>query len=251
MEKLPNNTAGVGQSLIGNVLSAINRRHFMRYLGRTAAAGAAAGVALSACKSELVDPTVTGSARLGDVIDLGDIGYNDTTVLNFAYTLEQLESAFYTQVMMTPYAGMNGYEKALLTEIRDHEINHRELFKTVLGSAAIPMITPNFSRIDFNNRLVVLQTARTFEAIGTSAYNGTGKLLKSADNLALAGKIVSMEARHVSILSELISPMTGYFAGNDIVSKDSGLGEARTPEECLTLARPYIQETINGRNLRA
>ncbi|MBD2702437.1 ferritin-like domain-containing protein [Spirosoma sp. BT702] len=239
MEKLPHDPTDTQ-------LTGVGRRNFMRYLGTSAAAG----VILSACHTELVDPTQQGSGRLGDTIDLGDIGYNDTTVLNFAYALEQLESAFYTQVMMTPYANMNGYERAVLTEMRDHEINHRELYRTLLGSAAIPNLTPNFSSVNFNNRTSVLLTARTFEAIGTSAYNGSGRLLKNPDNLALAGKIVSMEARHVAILSELLGPMTAYFAGNDIVSKDTGLGEARTPEEVLALARPYIQETINGKNAR-
>ncbi|GAB3695309.1 hypothetical protein GCM10027592_17330 [Spirosoma flavus] len=246
MEKLQHDPTDQKQGLTDSDFATFGRRNFLLYLGTSAAAG----VALSACQSELVDPTTRGAGRPGETIDLGDIGYNDTTVLNFAYTLEQLESAFYTQVMLTPYAGMNGYERQMLMEMRDHEINHRELYRTLLGSAAIPNITPNFSMVNFNNRTSVLLTARTFEAIGTSAYNGSGKLLKDPENLALAGKIVSMEARHVAILSEMLSPMTAYFAGNDIVSKDTGLGEARTPEEVLALARPYIYETINGKTAR-
>ncbi len=36
-----------------------------------------------------------------------DLGKGDFGVLNYAYALEQLESAFYTQVIATPYARMS------------------------------------------------------------------------------------------------------------------------------------------------
>ena len=197
MENQWKNPTDVSQGLTGKKSAAVGRRIFMRYLGATAAAG----VVLSACKNEVMDPVASrGAGRVGDVIDLGDIGYNDIGVLNYAYALEQLESAFYMQALMTPYAGMNAYEKIQLTDIRDHEISHRELFKKALGSAAIPDLTPNFSSINFSSRDAVLGTARIFESVGISAYNGAGKLLKSADYLMLAGKIVSVEARHTSII---------------------------------------------------
>ena len=245
MERLSNDPTATPIGLSGKESAALGRRLFLRYIGATAAAG----VALSACKNELVDPAVaTGSARAGDVIDLGDIGYNDAGVLNYAYALEQLEAAFYIQVIKTPYSGMNDYERAVLTDIRDHEIIHRDFFKVALSSAAIPGLTPNFSSIDFGSRMSVLQTARTFESVGVSAYNGAGRLLKNPDYLTLAGKIVSVEARHTAIISELISPMTSSFAGDDIVDPTSGLGQARTPAAVLALVRPFIQETINGRN---
>ncbi|GAB3690175.1 hypothetical protein GCM10027592_07270 [Spirosoma flavus] len=246
MENLPKDTTDISQLLTGKTSAALGRRVFLRYLGATAAAG----VALSACHNEIDDTVARGAGRAGDVIDLGDIGYSDVGILNYAYALEQLEAAFYTQVMMTPYSGMNGYEMAQLRDIRDHEISHRELFKAALGSAAIPGLTPNFSSINFSSRASVLGTARVFEAIGVSAYNGAGNLIKNVDYLLLAGKIVSVEARHTSIISEMLNPMTSSFAGNDIVAPSTGLGEARMPEEVLTLVRPFVQETINGKNYR-
>ncbi len=243
MEKLPNQP-DVSQLLTGKESAAVGRRIFLRYIGATAAAG----VALSACQNEIVDPTTRGAARAGDVLDLGDIGYSDVGVLNYAYALEQLEAAFYIQVMMTPFAGMNGYERQVLSEIRDHEIIHREFFKAALSSAAIPGLTPNFSSINFNSRASVLGTARTFESVGVSAYNGAGRLLKSADYLTLAGKIVSVEARHTAIISELLNPMTNSFAGDDLVDPVSGLGQARKPSEVLKLVQPFIMETVNGKD---
>ena len=65
MEKQPNDPMVTMEGLSGKASAALGRRVFMRYLGATAAAG----VALSACHSELVDPT-TGAARPGDAVDL-------------------------------------------------------------------------------------------------------------------------------------------------------------------------------------
>lgn len=247
MEKLSNDPMErLPQGLSGKASAALGRRVFMRYLGATAAAG----VALSACQSQLVDPVATGSARAGDVLDLGDLGSNDVGVLNYAYALEQLEAAFYTQVAMTPYTGMTQMEWNILTDIRDHEIAHRELFKKALGAAAIPGLTPNFSGINFKDRMSVLGTARVFENIGVSAYNGAGQLIMSADYLTLAGKIVSVEARHAAIVAELIFPRTNRFAGDDIIFPMTGLEESRNPEEVLQIVQPFIQEKINGKFLR-
>ena len=52
--------------------------------------------------------------------------------------------------------------------------------------------------MDFNSRDSVLKTARTFEDLGVAAYNGAGQLLERGEYLLLAGKIVSVEARHAT-----------------------------------------------------
>jgi hypothetical protein len=246
MEKLPKDQTDVRQLLTGKESAAVGRRMFMRYLGATAAAG----VALSACQNEIAEPVVRGAGRAGEAIDLGDLGSNDAGVLNYAYALEQLEAAFYIQVIATPYSGMTQMEREILMDIRDHEIVHRELFKAALSTAAIPGLTPNFSSINFGNRASVLGTAKVFESIGVSAYNGAGRLLTNPDFLVLAGKIVSVEARHASIISELLNPGTTSFAGDDVIFPNSGLEETRNPEEVLAIVKPYIQEIINGKYLR-
>lgn len=244
MEKPQTDPMATIEGLSGKASAALGRRVFMRYIGATAAAG----VALSACHSELVDPAVTGSGRAGDAIDLGDIGSKDVNVLNYAYALEQLEAAFYTQAAMTPYSGITDAERKILTDIRDHEIVHRELFKAALGSAAIPGLTPNFSSINFSSRASVLGTARVFENIGVSAYNGAGQYIRTPDYLLLAGKIVSVEARHAAIIATLLEPMGTAFAGDNVVFPSTGLEEIRNPEEVLSLVKPYVQEILNGKN---
>ena len=64
----------------------------------------------------------------------------------------------------------------------------------------------------------VLTTARTFEDLGVSAYNGAGQLLALSPFLNHAGKIVSVEARHAATIRNLlalaVSPLRqGHYLG--------------------------------------
>jgi Ferritin-like domain len=150
--------------------------------------------------------------------------------------------------LTTPYAGMSDYEKATLTDIRDHEIIHRDFFKTALAGNAIGALEPDFSKIDFTSRDKVLGAAKLFEDTGVAAYNGAGKLIKDANYLLLAGKIVSVEGRHAAAIADMLRPMTAYFAGDDIID-GNGLDAAKMPSEILTAVQPYIKTKISGANL--
>src|ERR1700733_8961557 len=92
-------------------------------------------------------------ASTGNAVDLGS---GDTGILNYAYALEQLEAAFYTKVVATPYSGITAAETTILTDIRDHEVTHRDFLKAALGSSAISALSVDFSSIDFTSRAAVL-----------------------------------------------------------------------------------------------
>lgn len=177
-----------------------------------------------------------------------NLGSGDIGILNFAYALEQLEAKFYIQVMQTPYSGMSSKEREYLTDIRDHEIIHRDFFKTALGANAIPGLEVNFSTIDFTSRDKVLGAAKLFEDTGVAAYNGAGKLLKDVNNLLLAGKIVSVEGRHAAAIADLMRPNTAFFAGDDIINSN-GLDAAKMPSEILAAVQPFVKTKISGSNL--
>ncbi|MBA2339676.1 MAG: ferritin-like domain-containing protein [Pyrinomonadaceae bacterium] len=171
-----------------------------------------------------------------------DLGSGDTGILNYAYALEQLEAAYYTQVMSAPYAGMTAEERQILTDLRDHEIVHREFFKVALGANAIPALVPDFGKVNFNSRASVLKTAQIFEDLGVSAYNGAGQLLTDPQNLLLAGKIVSVEARHAAAIRDLLKPRSDSFAPKP-------LDVERSPGTVLKLAGLFIKTKISGDNL--
>ena len=215
-----------------------NRRSMMKYAAAAAASAAAFGVDVDGLKL----PRAFAQAAAVDV------GSGDFGVLNYAFALEQLEAAYYTQVLATPYYGMTAYEQQVLTGIRDHEIAHRDLFRTTLTILGIPNLTPNFSRVNFNSRASVLTTARNFEDLGVSAYNGAGQLLSNALFLTIAGSIVSVEARHAALIRDLLHPYSAYFAGDDIINR-AGLENARLPSQVLPIAAPYIATPLSAAQL--
>ncbi|MET0241906.1 MAG: ferritin-like domain-containing protein [Flavitalea sp.] len=215
------------------LIQSVSRRKFLMF------AGASAGVMAMAASCKKDDDDNNMSAGV-------DLGKDDIGILNYAYALEQLEAAFYTEVIKTPYSGMTDGEKALLTDIRDHEIAHREFFKNALATAAIPGLEVTFKAVDFTKRDSVLATAKTFEDLGVSAYNGAGRLIKSANYLVLAGKIVSVEARHAAYIRDLIS--NGSFADSSVIDMN-GLDKALAPKDVLAAAAPFIVTKINASNL--
>lgn len=226
-----------------------SRRKFLSYAGLSASALLLA----TSCSKEMTDPTLTDPSLLrsqGGGKDGGkavvNLGEGDIGILNYAFALEQLEAAFYIQVMNTPYTGMSDKEREYLTDIRDHEIAHREFFRNALGDARIGGLILDFSTINFSSRESVLGTAKAFEDLGVSAYNGAGELLQSAQYLLLAGKIVSVEARHAAAIRDFLS--YGSFADSTVVDA-MGLDVYRTPPEVLAIADTYIQTKIQAQNL--
>lgn len=214
------------------------RRSFLKWSGAAAVAAVAFGVDVPGLKLGQAFAQSRGV----------DLGGGDIGVLNYAYALEQLEAAFYTQVIATPYASMSAYERTLLRDIRDHEIAHREFFKKALGANRIPDLAVNFSAVNFGDRMSVLKTAMTFEDLGVSAYNGGGAAIKNPAYLAAAGSIVSVEARHAATIRDMLRPFTEYFAGDDVISR-GGLDAANPPSAVLRAAGPFIATPVTAAQL--
>lgn len=210
-----------------------SRRNFLQWSGLTIA------VAAVGCSDD-------NGSGLGPPSGGVDLGSGDTGVLNYAYALEQLEAAFYTQVVASFYAGASADEQTILTDIKNHEVIHRDFLKAALGSAAIADLQVDFTSVNFADRSSVLGAAKTFEDLGVAAYNGAGKLLTTSDNLVVAGKIVSVEARHAAAIRDLLQ--ANSFAGSDVVNAN-GLDQAKAPSEVLSAADAYITTTVTANNL--
>jgi hypothetical protein len=93
-----------------------------------------------------------------------------------------------------------------------------------------------------------------FEDLGVAAYNGAGKYLTSADYLTVAGKIVSVEARHAAAIRDMRDALgitggdaTGTrFAGDTVVNASTGLDVKLEPS---TVAGRVIATGIVADNL--
>jgi len=216
-----------------------SRRDFLKMTG----GGALAAAILTACGDDSI---------VGPGPDTATLGTGNVAVLNYAYALEQLEAAFYEQAVANPFAGATADELELLTDLRDHEVAHRDFFAAALGSAALADLQVDFSSIDFGSRDSVLATAQTFEDLGVSAYNGAGRLFTNDTEgqalLTVAGKIVSVEARHAAAIRSTLRSDRRAFAGDDVVDAN-GLDVLRRPQEVLQAASAFVVTEIDASGL--
>ncbi|WP_239691985.1 ferritin-like domain-containing protein [Hymenobacter coccineus] len=221
------------------LLAPVARRSFLRYSSAGLALG---GLYLAGCSKD----DTTGPSGSG----LIDVGTGDTGILNYAYALEQLEAAFYTQVVAGAYytGTASAAEKAIFSDLKDHEIIHREFFKAAIATGRITdALMPDFSGIDFAQRTTaagsakmgVLNAAMAFEDLGVAAYNGAGRFISNVDYLTLAGKIVSVEARHAAVIRELMT--TNTFVASDVVdTTTTGLEKSKRPQVVLATANNFL-----------
>jgi hypothetical protein len=231
------------------------RRGFLKWTGAGAAALFVAGCEDSTdvrTITEVTPPDTVEVAPPPTVYPSVTLNFaNNFGVLNYAYALEQLEAAFYTMVVADAAFATTFDERTrrVLTDLRDHEIAHREFFERAipaLGGTLIPDLTPNFSGVNFASRESVLTTARTFEDLGVAAYNGAGPLLSNDDAgrtlLTVAGKIVSVEARHAAAIRDLLAPRTMAFA-------PAAFDDALPPSQVLSAAAPFIRNSVSVTNV--
>ena len=208
------------------------RRNFLKLSGIGLAM---AGLALVGCNDDDM------------MIDNGgndfDLGKGDVGVLNYAYALEQLEADFYSKVVNNFYPGISSLEREILTDLYHHEVIHRDFFKAAISGATsnvLPTLEFQYPNVNFNDRNSVLATAKALEDTGVAAYNGAGKYITTPDYLVIAGKIVSVEARHAAAIRNLINPGSADFSGDDVIDAN-GLDVAKEPKDIVMAAGGFIK----------
>ena len=209
-----------------------NRRNFLKLSG---VGLALAGLALVGCNDD--DDFMMADNRVFD-LGTGDVG-----VLNYAYALEQLEADFYSKVVNSFYTGISDAEKAVFTDLYHHEVIHRDFFKAAISGATsnvLPTLEFQYPNVDFRSRTSVLATAKALEDTGVAAYNGAGRYITNPDYLVLAGKIVSVEARHAAAIRDLINPKSADFSGDDVINP-MGLDLAKEPKDIVTAAGAFFK----------
>jgi len=240
------------EQAFGRLHSEGSRREFLRLAGLMGG-----GLVVAACSDgdDDCDENVTAPNCVAGAVTLNFA--QPVGVLTYAFALEALEADFYTRVAAG--SAFNGDELTMMREIRDHEVAHREFLRAAItaNGGTIPTLTPQYGTLNINDRAAVLTTARTFEDLGVAAYNGAGRYLTATAALPLltiAGKIVSVEARHASAIRDLIAPNTDHFAN---VQDDSpaatvvganetqGLDGKATPQQVLAAAAPFIAESAS------
>ena len=125
-------------------------------------------------KGALAAGAVYGTFMVGPFVRraLAMSGGGDVDILNFALTLEYLESTFYEEAKTRAKA--SGELKSLIALLADDEKQHVEaLTATIKQLGGKPVAEPKFD-FAYSDTAGFLKLAQTFEDTGVSAYNGAG-----------------------------------------------------------------------------
>jgi Ferritin-like domain len=145
---------------------------------------------------------------------LAQAGGGDVEILNFALTLEYLESDFYN--VKGREVRLSGQAKSYATLFGEEEQDHVNALSTVIKQlGGTPVKKPTFA-FPAASQSSFLALASVLENTGVGAYNGAGPSLKSKQVLASAGSIVQIEARHAAAIDLLIGKSPTPNEGFDV-----------------------------------
>jgi rubrerythrin len=187
-----------------------DRRRFLKMVGAGGAASFGAFV-LAACGSS--NKSVTTASTAATATNAAAPSGGDVGILNYALTLEYLETEFYEKVIAADL--YKGKVASLIKTFGAEEQAHVSALKaavTKLGGT--PVTQPN-GKFPVENANQVAELAYTVENLGAAAYLGQAANIQSPEVLASALAIHSIEARHASTLGTLVhKPLTpnGAFA---------------------------------------
>lgn len=125
----------------------------------------------------------------------------DTAILNYALTLEYLETEFYRLARRN--AGLKGETATFARVAGGHEAAHVRALRGVLKSKAVAKPTFAFGAIT-ESQGAFQKAARTIEDLGVSAYAGQGPRLKQLPVIQAALAIHSVEARHAAWIRQIL-----------------------------------------------
>jgi len=123
----------------------------------------------------------------------------DTTILQYALTLEHLEDTFYKRYLAQfsaddfEEAGYPDWVRNRIEQISGHEAQHVALLSGALGDAATQACNYTFPVTDVNSFLTL---SAVIENVGVSAYLGAASLITTPAYVTVAGSILTTEARH-------------------------------------------------------
>jgi hypothetical protein len=195
----------------------VSRRKFMALTGGSTALAAF----LAACGSDGGTTTTTASQSSSGAGETAQFGKGDIGILNYALTLEYLETAFYADVIKSGL--FKGSDLATIRKFGSEESEHvAALTAAVKQLGGKPAPEPK-TEFPLKSAKSVLELAGTVENLGAAAYLGQAANIKGPEVLASALAIHSVEGRHASALNTL-------------------LGESITPDGAF--ARPADAKTV-------
>lgn len=175
-----------------------SRRRFLAVGGGSTALAAF----LAACGSSGDSTSTTTTMSGGGKSETAEFGKGDVGILNYALTLEYLETAFYAEVVKSGL--FKGADLATIRKLGSEEAEHvQALTQAVKSFGGKPAPEPK-TEFPLKDAKSVLELAGTVENLGAAAYLGQAANIESPEVLASALAIHSVEGRHAAALNTLL-----------------------------------------------
>jgi hypothetical protein len=179
----------------------VDRKRFLKMAGSAGAASFGAFV-LAACGSSSSSSTTATTATTATTSPETGSSSGDIAIVNYALTLEYLETAFYKKVVESGL--FTGKVASMIKMFGAQEATHVEaLHGTVLKLGGKPVAEPS-AKFPITSASQVAGLAYTVENLGASAYLGQAGNIQSPEVLAAALAIHTVEARHAATLGTLV-----------------------------------------------
>ncbi len=209
-----------------------DRKRFLKAVGGAGAASFGAFV-LAACGSSNSTSSATGTAAttssttssaMSSSGETGDLG-----ILNYALTLEYLETAFYGKVVA---AGLfSGKVGALIRDLGRQEASHVQALKAAVTKLGGTPVAEPKSKFPITSATQVAELAYTVENLGAAAYLGQAGSIQSPEVLAAALAIHSVEARHAAALGTLVKKS---------ITPDGAFAKPADMSTVLAAVKPFL-----------
>jgi hypothetical protein len=215
----------------------VARKRFLKMAGKRMGAGAAAtsfAAFIAACGSSSssstapTTPAATGTSGAAGTSSASASGSGDLAIVNYALTLEYLESQFYAKVIKSGL--FHGTNLSVIKTFGAEETQHVAALKKVAMSLGMPAAEPS-GKFPIHNAAQVTKLARAVENLGAAAYLGQAGNIKSKEILAAALAIHTIEARHAATLQ---------FITNETPTPDGAFAKPMTMAQVLAVVKPFI-----------
>jgi hypothetical protein len=203
-----------------------DRKKFLKMAG--AAAGTSFGAfVLAACGSSKKATTAAAPATTSTAAQNSSTG--DLAIVNYALTLEYLETEFYAKVVASGL--FNGKVGSLIKDFGRQEQTHVEALKgTAEKLGGTPAAKPE-GKFPIKSASQVAQLAYTVENLGAAAYLGQAGSIQSPEVLAAALAIHTVEARHAATLGTLVKKS---------VTPDGAFAKPADMSTVLAAVKPFL-----------